>query len=69
MPEHTTAEKLEWLESELYDRRRNYPDMIKKNQITQKMAKKKIAIMEAMVEDYQRRLSAQDELPLDGKVA
>lgn len=52
MGELTTADKLKWLERELSDRGRIYPDMVKKNQITQKMVKQQLAIMEAIVEDY-----------------
>lgn len=63
MDDYTTAEKLKEVERELYYRRRIYPKWIATNALTQKMAAKQIAIMEAIAEDYRRQVDAM-KLPL-----
>ena len=63
MNEYTDLDKLTEIEREIRMRQKVYPGLIAKNTITQKMAKKQIAIMEAIAEDY-RKSVVKMELPI-----
>lgn len=55
----TTADKLKEAKRELAQRRRVYPRLIEKGSLTREAADRQTAIMQAIADDYEARVKAE----------
>jgi hypothetical protein len=56
----TTADKLREAKREVGQRKRVYPRLIEKGSLTREAADRQTAIMQAIVEDYERQAQAEE---------